>query len=322
MWRLALAHAADPDFEGCWTNGKHTETWAAGAGIQVGAAVGGSEAKPFWEQLRLERRDGVWTYVAWPKGQAETAFPLVDAGASRWTFELPEHDFPQRIRYDRGAVELRIRVEDLAGEGFGLALRPCGLPSGRPPALPPLPCDRPDKKLSKALERAARYEPDDHWRQADPPRRVGRHLAYQAIARTALETRRVCTVDDAVAVARLLHLAPETLGPEDHRSAWALQGHACAEGRQHGCAGSAASWDRYLVGLGRPQWFGTQWDQKPDDTGMCVEPVDPEATDADRAAAGQPPLSAFVARAAEVFALPADSSWETLQRAGRVCALR
>jgi hypothetical protein len=61
-----------------------------------------------YEYLRIERRaDGIY-YVALPSGQKEAAFKLVSAvkderdQASTFTFENPQHDFPQRINYRRG----------------------------------------------------------------------------------------------------------------------------------------------------------------------------------------------------------------------------
>ena len=61
-----------------------------------------------YEYLRIEgRADGVY-YVALPSEQKEAAFKLVSAvhdnrdNADIFTFENPQHDFPQRIIYRRG----------------------------------------------------------------------------------------------------------------------------------------------------------------------------------------------------------------------------
>ena len=61
-----------------------------------------------YEYLRIEgRADGVY-YVALPSEQKEAAFKLVTAvhdnrdNADTFTFENPQHDFPQRIIYRRG----------------------------------------------------------------------------------------------------------------------------------------------------------------------------------------------------------------------------
>ena len=61
-----------------------------------------------YEYLRIESRvDGIF-YVALPSEQKEAAFKLVSAvkderdKATIFTFENPQHDFPQRIIYRRG----------------------------------------------------------------------------------------------------------------------------------------------------------------------------------------------------------------------------
>jgi hypothetical protein len=61
-----------------------------------------------YEYLRIEGRvDGVY-YVALPSEQKEAAFRLVSAvkddrdSSNTYTFENPQHDFPQRIIYRRG----------------------------------------------------------------------------------------------------------------------------------------------------------------------------------------------------------------------------
>ena len=61
-----------------------------------------------YEYLRIESRaDGIF-YVALPSEQKEAAFKLVSAvrdereKATIFTFENPQHDFPQRITYRRG----------------------------------------------------------------------------------------------------------------------------------------------------------------------------------------------------------------------------
>lgn len=57
----------------------------------------------FFEYLRIETRaDGIY-YVAHPKGSPGTEFKLTSIDAAQVTFENPEHDFPKRIRYHRGA---------------------------------------------------------------------------------------------------------------------------------------------------------------------------------------------------------------------------
>jgi hypothetical protein len=69
-----------------------------------------------FEFLRIEQRAQGIVYVASPSGRGETVFPLADVGARFVLFENPEHDFPQRIRYeldDAGRMQARVS----AGQG-------------------------------------------------------------------------------------------------------------------------------------------------------------------------------------------------------------
>ena len=52
-----------------------------------------------WEHLRIEEREGGLVYIAYPSGQAETRFELVEQDDALAVFENPAHDLPQRIRY-------------------------------------------------------------------------------------------------------------------------------------------------------------------------------------------------------------------------------
>lgn len=62
--------------------------------------------------------DGRIALTALPSGQAETRFPLVDLANGKAVFENPEHDFPQRIGYQRaGADSLSAWIEGTASSG-------------------------------------------------------------------------------------------------------------------------------------------------------------------------------------------------------------
>ncbi len=45
-----------------------------------------------------------------------TPFGLVDSGDRRATFENPDHDFPQRIIYERRGNELTVRIEGVEND--------------------------------------------------------------------------------------------------------------------------------------------------------------------------------------------------------------
>ncbi len=81
------------------------EFWLApAAGMMVGLHRDVSGSKDvFFEFLRIEERDDSTFYIAKPSNQPSAEFRLVDgrAGLGLAIFENPDHDYPQRIRYDR-----------------------------------------------------------------------------------------------------------------------------------------------------------------------------------------------------------------------------
>ena len=99
---------------GCWggkVNGRDfREQWMPLRGNTL-LGIGSTEFQDklsSYEYLRIESRaDGIF-YVALPSEQKEAAFKLVSAvkdnrdQSNTFTFENPQHDFPQRITYRRG----------------------------------------------------------------------------------------------------------------------------------------------------------------------------------------------------------------------------
>lgn len=53
----------------------------------------------------------------------------------------------------------------------------------------------------------------------------------------------------------------------------------------------AASWDRLMIRMGRPQWYGTQFNRIGEHGAYSIEPIDQIITDSDRAAFFVPPLA-------------------------------
>ena len=95
------------------------EHWTQAAGgimIGMGRTLAGNKTYEF-EYLRIEQRaDGIF-YVAHPKGQCPgTDFKLMRASATEVVFENPQHDFPKRIFYLKGADDTLIATID-GGEG-------------------------------------------------------------------------------------------------------------------------------------------------------------------------------------------------------------
>lgn len=83
-----------------WTE----EQWSEPrGGVMLGFSRSGSgDALREWEQIRLAPGEGgVPTYFASPGGRPPVAFRLVRSEGTSATFENPDHDFPQRIRYVR-----------------------------------------------------------------------------------------------------------------------------------------------------------------------------------------------------------------------------
>ena len=110
---------------GCWESedGASREVWTRGAdGLMFGFNVVHRKGEvAFFEQLRLERRDAGWVYVAAPRGGEATEFVL-QAGATSLgrseseahaAFVNPEHDYPQRIDYRVDGDRLRAEISDL-----------------------------------------------------------------------------------------------------------------------------------------------------------------------------------------------------------------
>ena len=88
-----------------------SETWIdlGKAVAGVGMGVRGSQTA-FFEVLILQEIAGTWTYTALPNGLHAVDFPAVEIGAMHALFANPEHDFPQRIRYQRDGDRLLTRI--------------------------------------------------------------------------------------------------------------------------------------------------------------------------------------------------------------------
>jgi hypothetical protein len=79
------------------------EMWSApkaGTMLGVGRTMKGDKTV-FFEFLRIETREGNLFYVAQPRGGKATAFKLTSFDGKSATFENPEHDFPQKIVYEK-----------------------------------------------------------------------------------------------------------------------------------------------------------------------------------------------------------------------------
>ncbi len=89
------------------------EHWIAlrgGTMLGVNRSTEGAVTK-FFEFLRIESSRDAVTYWGAPLGSAPTPFRMTSVSPFRAVFENPEHDFPQRIIYERTGDELLARVE-------------------------------------------------------------------------------------------------------------------------------------------------------------------------------------------------------------------
>lgn len=135
---------------GCWelrTASRSTiEMWMPPTGdLMLGASrtVTNGVVREF-EQLQLRAVGDTLVYRAMPSGQSPTDFRSTRITSDTITFENPQHDFPQRIRYwRRGTDSLIARVEgpgpNNTTRGFSLPMRrvdctqPIAAPIGPPP---------------------------------------------------------------------------------------------------------------------------------------------------------------------------------------------
>lgn len=129
--------AAHPDVAGFgWIAGrwespeKAQELWVPMGDTLLGLSCSERPAKVAgWEVLMLRRDKAGLVFAAMPNGAAETAFTVEEQGERSASFKNPQHDFPQVVRYARGAgdkaSELSARIEgDGRGIDFSYALRP------------------------------------------------------------------------------------------------------------------------------------------------------------------------------------------------------
>ncbi len=108
---------------GAWV-GQHEgasseERWGPpGGGALLGTAktVAGGKMVMF-EFLRIVERGEGLVYIAQPGGASPTEFVLTQISATRAVFENPQHDYPQRIVYEReGERGLMTEISDLEGQ--------------------------------------------------------------------------------------------------------------------------------------------------------------------------------------------------------------
>ncbi|MBZ0268426.1 DUF6265 family protein [bacterium] len=114
--------------EGEWVRqtkrGEAVESWdrVSDDTMEGSATLATGEGTIVTEVLRLERFGEDVFYVAKPhQNPMPTPFRLVASDGTRFVFENPDHDFPQRIIYMRdGHQRLRVRIEGLEEGAHGV----------------------------------------------------------------------------------------------------------------------------------------------------------------------------------------------------------
>ena len=148
---------------------------------------------------------------------------------------------------------------------------------------------------SDNAELAAMYEADQADRHpAGDGRPIdwtvvsGRDAARLARAKELLAAGKLGTGADYYHAAMILQ---HSAAADDHLLAHELCVVALGEGEERGRWLAAASEDRFLMNIGRPQRFGTQFRRDPPSGPWYLYEVDPNVSDAQRAAMDVPPLA-------------------------------
>ena len=99
---------------GCWEGRQGEavieEVWSKPSGASMlgfGRTVKGGRTTSF-EFMQIREENGSLIYMPQPQGGTRVSFPLKNSVGAKITFENKEHDFPQRVIYERGIAELLI----------------------------------------------------------------------------------------------------------------------------------------------------------------------------------------------------------------------
>ncbi|EAQ98211.2 DUF6265 family protein [Congregibacter litoralis] len=114
------SHAQDLDWlVGCWESFENysKEVWVKnpdGTLLGFSASIERNDIA-FYELLYIREVGGVLTYTAHPSGQNPAVFVISDRDEQRLVFENPQHDYPQRIVYEREGDALTAAISLLNG---------------------------------------------------------------------------------------------------------------------------------------------------------------------------------------------------------------
>jgi len=92
---------------GCWEGRQRDavieEIWSKSAGLSMlglGRTVKNGQTVSF-EFMQFREENGTLVFLPQPQGGTRVPFPLKDFFGGKATFENKEHDFPQRVIYER-----------------------------------------------------------------------------------------------------------------------------------------------------------------------------------------------------------------------------
>ena len=107
--------------QGCWqsTTGERLveEQWTApraGSMLSAGRTVQGNALREYEFVIVRERGDAL-VYLAHPSGQPSAEFVSTTVSDNRVVFENPQHDFPQRVGYERRGEFLDAWIDGTQG---------------------------------------------------------------------------------------------------------------------------------------------------------------------------------------------------------------
>lgn len=104
---------------GCWqtADGATREEWIIADATHAFAVnyTLKEDMLVFHEHARIDKREGKWTFNAYPNGIGPSSFPYEDKGDTHITFVNVLHDYPQVIKYARDGENLKATISKLGG---------------------------------------------------------------------------------------------------------------------------------------------------------------------------------------------------------------
>ena len=102
---------------GCWQGRQGTavieEMWSKPAGttmLGLARTVNNNRTVSF-EFMQFREQNGTLAFLPQPQGGAQVTFPLKESTTAKFTFENLNHDYPQRVSYERKGGQLLASIE-------------------------------------------------------------------------------------------------------------------------------------------------------------------------------------------------------------------